>query len=264
MILGLSHLALVVPDFEAASERLQQYGYRVRFDEPRLVNSPSKRLLLIQYHPEHHIRSFSHPEGLNVELVDHGSCDPEQSATLIPVVAGPSPLTGLEPSRPSAFPFLSDQLLTAAERFCPFVFLFDPILRIHLLHVYRSQHSGIIACVVPSSDPHEVESLLGALRFNRGSVGEWNLTTVSRGSSPILFPVEIRPRPGWNTTPSLDSLGLNCLAFMARTGTINALETDGFTFETFQLTVNRKELIIGMSETRSGIMIELIEEINDY
>ena len=51
---------------------------------------------------------------------------------------------------------------------------------------------------------------------------------------------------------------------MARTGTIKALETDGFTFETFQLTVNRKELIIGMSETRSGIVIEVIEEIYDY
>jgi len=264
MILGLSHLALVVPDFETASERLKQYGYQVRFDEPRLVNSPSKRDLLIQYHPEHHIRSFSHPEGLNVELVDHGSCDPEQSANLIPVVAGPSPLVGLEPSSPSGFPFWSDQLLTAAERLCPFTFLFDPILRIHLLHVYRSQRSGIIACVVPTSNPHEVESLLGALRFTRRSVGEWNLTTVSRGSSPIVFPVEIRPLAGWTASPSLDSLGINCMAFMARTGTIKTLETDGFTFETFQLTVNHKELIVGMSATRSGIMIELIEEINDH
>lgn len=80
MVLGFSHITWASPDMQSDGEKLAQHGYRERFREIEMANSPEKREYLSQ-DQTHVSMSFSErPKSLALELVSYPKWAPEISS----------------------------------------------------------------------------------------------------------------------------------------------------------------------------------------
>ncbi|HEY9759830.1 MAG TPA: VOC family protein [Oculatellaceae cyanobacterium] len=73
MILGVEHLALSCTDVVHSSSVLNNEGYTTKFVENEIENHISKSGILNRYQPLHSIAYCRVPQGISLELTDHGS-----------------------------------------------------------------------------------------------------------------------------------------------------------------------------------------------
>ena len=265
MILGLSHIGFSCSDIEAATARLEEFGYKQRFDAPSLENHRAKTSFLSRHQPQHHIRALVAERAMAIELMDHGGLAGQQASTLVPVFRSDGPCTDWQPQKLESLPISTSGLakLRDALGHDPLAFL-DPVLSMTLLWApANGQAPGLYACAAPTDRPDALATLLGQLRFRPNAVGLWSLLTPLPALQAHLIPVCAKPAEGWTTEPLLDAPGSCCIALMAR-GTDPASLPAAFRGKSlsFNLIVNGKRSHIVIARPDHGLIIELVEQWN--
>lgn len=267
-ILGLSHVAISCRDIELSSAQLTSLGYSLRFDEPILENHILKSRYLHSYQPTHHIRSFSCPNAMSIELLHHGSLNGLQSSSLIPIFTGATPLTNWQSIPLAKFPLSKSSQFNIQQIFNQKLSgFYDPILELSLLWYPSANNTlGLASCIFASNSLKLAESILQRLRFQETISSYWSLLTPLPSLQANLLLADYQPTPGWSRKSLLDSPGCSCLAFMSRPNTSQSLSESFLrsSIDKFPLQVANKKLQVTLIDSPDCFTIELLEYLNDH
>lgn len=263
MILGLSHVALNCTNIDAATRRLAEMGYSVRFDEPCLPNHEAKSPFLFRYQSTHHVRALSAHGAMAIELLNHGEQVGAQCAGIIGIFRSPRPCGNWESYPLSDLP-ISDVGLAAIEDAisCNLLAFWDPDLSSTLLWIPTANAPvGLFACALPTFRPESLKSLLSELRFRPDTTGVWSLLTPLPSLQARVIPVPARSQLTWSTNQQLDSPGCTCIALMSRNSKPDSLPT-GLRAATlhFGLRVNGSDYRVSLASHEYGRFFEFVEQ----
>lgn len=80
MIIALDHVAIAVPDFEAAIKFWQESSYTTRFIAPGIPNPSMKKPFMQEWSASHDLALLTHPERLPVEVIAYAHAPQGESA----------------------------------------------------------------------------------------------------------------------------------------------------------------------------------------
>ncbi len=267
MIAGVDHIALCSSGLDVDGEVLGRLGFVKRFESRQVPNAPGKASMLVRYAELHDISLHDGASGTAIELTAHGSCNAGPDFGYVPVVTlSADALLSLDFS---AGPDLDAAIIEAAIGIAPrkaSLSLDGPPL-----WVIEGEQTAVLGAVSSTDNFHAdfviYAEALGYRVKEKSSTDGLNWALLQ---SPGLMPqwrswLLLRERSkGLQTAPSrLDDIGWTCLALLTTDlakdfARLEAAGCGGDRF-TFEVSVDGKNLAVGMLRLPGGKLVELIE-----